>query len=88
MSGFLLGGEKPVSNEWVNFVLLDTPDLPRLETGCLPGWAGNFAEALAEHPEPPLELAVGMVLVSLGAASARSLRVEVGPGYHEPLLTD
>lgn len=30
MSGFLLGGEKPVSNEWVNFVLLDTPDLPRL----------------------------------------------------------
>lgn len=84
MSGLLLDAEKPVSNEWVNFVPLDTPDLPRLETGCLPGWAGNFAEALAEHTESPQELAVGMVLVSLAAASARRLRVEVGPGYHEP----
>lgn len=84
MSSRLLNPEKPISNEWANLVPLDTPNLPGLETGCLPGWAGDFAGALAEHTESPRELAVGMVLVSLAAASARRLKVEVGPGYHEP----
>lgn len=84
MSDPLFDPEKPVSNDWVSFVPLETPDLPTLETSYLPSWAGDFAKALAEHTESPSELAIGMVLVSLAAAAARRLRVEVGPGYYEP----
>ena len=84
MSDHLLNAEKPLSDPWPNLVALDMPDLPELSSGCLPAWAGEFAQALSQQTESPEELSIGMVLASLAAAAARRLRVEVSPGYQEP----
>ncbi len=74
------GGPQP----WPPLVSLDAPDLPRLRADCLPGWAGQFAAALAADTETPEELAVGLVLAACSTATARRLRVMVKPGYFEP----
>lgn len=69
---------------WPPLVSLDTPDLPRLGADCLPGWAGDFAAALASSTETPEELAVGLVLATCSVATSRRLRVRVKPDYFEP----
>ncbi|MCG7969991.1 MAG: DUF3987 domain-containing protein [Candidatus Thiodiazotropha taylori] len=71
-------------DDWVELVPLDTPNLPRLDVKHLPGWAGDYARAIAADTETPPELAVGMVLVTCATAAARLLRVSVKPGYIEP----
>lgn len=80
---FLELAKHPKEN-WPTLIPLDTPDLPPLDPGLLPNWAGDFAGALAEATETPPELAAGMVLVTCATAAARRLRVEVKPGYSEP----
>lgn len=62
---------------------LDGPDLPKLDSPKLPGWAGRFAKSLAESTQTPLELAVGMVLAACATATARRLRIESNPGHYE-----
>ncbi len=69
---------------WPKLVPLDTPDLPSLDLKHLPGWAGDYAQALATATETPPELAAGMILVTCATASARRLQVRVKPGYFEP----
>ena len=65
-------------------IALDDPELPRLDASLLPGWAGEFARAVSEATETPLELAVGMVLAACATATARRFRVHVHDGYSEP----
>jgi len=71
VSDHLLNAEKPLSDPWPNLVALDMPDLPELSSGCLPAWAGEFAQALSQQTESPEELSIGLVLASLAAAAAR-----------------
>lgn len=84
--GSLVHAEKKsaMAEEWPALVPLDAPTLPSIDITNLPGWAGDYAAAVAEATETPPELAVGMVLVPCAAAAARRFRVMVKPGYSEP----
>lgn len=77
-------GPDSAAEEWPTLIPLESSELPRLDDHSLPAWAGDFARALADHTETPLELAAGMVLASCSVATARRLRVMVKPGYFEP----
>lgn len=70
---------------WPALVPLDAPNLPRLDRDALPGWAGDFAAALSDATETPVELAASMVLATCSAAAARRFRIMVKPGYFESL---
>lgn len=76
-------GIEPVE-EWPDLVPLDTPTLPRIDLGHLPGWAGEYARALSESTETPPELAAGMILATCATAAARRLEVRVKPDHCEP----
>ncbi|MCG8049506.1 MAG: YfjI family protein [Candidatus Thiodiazotropha endolucinida] len=84
MNTGLLKSAMPPLEEWPELVPLDAPNLPRLDLIHLPGWAGNYARAIAADTETPPELATGMVLAACATAAARRLRVMVKPGYFEP----
>lgn len=84
MTADLLKSAAPPPEDWPELVPLDVPNLPRLDLGHLPGWAGDYARAIAADTETPPELAAGMVLVACSTAAARRLRVMVKPGYFEP----
>ncbi len=84
MTADLLKSAAPPPEDWPELVPLDAPNLPRLDLAHLPGWAGDYARAIAADTETPPELAAGMVLVACATAAARRLRVMVKPGYFEP----
>lgn len=84
MTADLLKSATPPPEDWPELVPLDTPNLPRLDLQHLPGWAGDYARAIAADTETPPELAAGMVLVACATAAARRLRVMVKPDYFEP----
>ena len=84
MTANLLKSAAPPAEDWPELVPLDAPNLPRLDLAHLPGWAGDFARAVAADTETPPELAVGMVLIACATAAARRLRVMVKPDYFEP----
>ena len=69
--------------DWPELVLIDVPMLPTLKPEYLPGWAGDFAHALAKDTETPPELAIGMVLATCATAAARRLRIMVKPNHFE-----
>ena len=84
MNTKLLNAAPPPLEDWPVLVPLDAPNLPRLNLEHIPGWAGDYAKALAKATETPPELAAGMVLVACATAAARTLRVMVKPEYFEP----
>ena len=84
MTADLLKSAVPPPEDWPELVPLDAPNLPRLDLLHLPGWAGDYARAIAADTETPPELAAGMVLIACATAAARRLRVMVKPGYFEP----
>jgi hypothetical protein len=84
MTADLLKSAAPPPEDWSELVPLDAPNLPRLDLAHLPGWAGDYARAIAADTETPPELASGMVMVACSTAAARRLRVMVKPGYFEP----
>jgi len=84
MSADLLKTAAVPEEDWPALVPLDAPNLLRLDLSHLPGWAGDYASAIAADTETPSELAAGMVLVACATAAARRLRVMVKPGYFEP----
>lgn len=84
MTANLLKSAARPPEDWPELVPLDAPNLPRLDLAHLPGWAGDYARAIAADTETPPELAAGMVMVACATAAARRLRVMVKPGYFEP----
>ncbi|WP_289083453.1 YfjI family protein [uncultured Spongiibacter sp.] len=84
MTAKLLKSAAPPAEDWPELVPLDMPSLPRLNLEHLPGWVGDYAQAISADTETPPELAAGMVLVTCATAAARRLRVMVKPGYVEP----
>ena len=84
MTADLLKAAAPPPEDWPDLVPLDAPNLAPLNLVHLPGWAGDYARAIAADTETPPELAAGMVLVACATAAARRLRVTVKTGYVEP----
>lgn len=76
---------RPGTDPWPELIPLDCPKLPSLDLSCLPGWAGEYATALARATETPPELAASMVLAVCATACARRMQIQVKPGYYEPL---
>lgn len=75
---------RPPEEDWPPLVPLEAPTLPRMDRTALPGWAGDYARALAAATEVPFELSAGLVLAACSTAAARRLRVRVGPDHFEP----
>jgi phage/plasmid primase-like uncharacterized protein len=71
--------------DWPELVPLDNGELPRLSAATLGGWLGEFADALAQATEVPLELTGAMCLGAVSTAAARRLRLRVKEDYFEPL---
>jgi len=65
--------------------LIDTGALPEFPLEALPAWCAAFAAALAEATQTPADLAGMIVLASLAACAGGRVRVEVKPGWEEPL---
>lgn len=84
MTADLLKSAAPPPEDWPELVPLDAPNLPRLDLVHLPGWAWDYARAIAADTETPPELAAGMVVVACATAATRRLRVMVKQGYFEP----
>jgi putative DNA primase/helicase len=59
--------------------------VPSIEASLLPSWAGEYAGQLASSIQVPDELAISAVLGVVSTAVARKFRIEVKPGYEEPL---
>lgn len=84
MTAELLKSAAPPQEDWPELVPLDAPNLPRLDLAHLPGWAGDYARAIAADTETPPELPAGMILGTCATAAARRLQVFIKPGYVEP----
>ena len=72
------------SIDWPPLQPFEKPELPRLDPGLIPSWAGEFTASLAASTETPPELAAAMVLAACSTACARRFMVQVKPGYSEP----
>ncbi len=70
---------------WPKPIPFDNAEVPPIPASVLPGWAGEFASALAESVQVPEELTVANVLGAVSTAAARRFEVEVKPGYREPV---
>ena len=80
----LINAKPPELDDWPDLIPLSAPSLPGLAPDLLPGWAGEYAHALAAETETSPELAVAMILATCSTAAARSLRVELNEGHSEP----
>jgi replicative DNA helicase len=65
--------------------LVDSAALPEFPLEALPGWCGAFAAALSEATQTPADLAGMIVLACLATCAGGRVRVEVKPGWEEPL---
>ncbi|MGO9056244.1 MAG: DUF3987 domain-containing protein [Candidatus Binataceae bacterium] len=79
-------GLRPASAqpEWSNPISLEMPLLPEIPQGVLPEWADQFVDAVTVATETPRELAIMMILGTLGACCQNKYEVQVDPGYVEP----
>jgi len=70
--------------EWPPLVAFDDrPDLPTFDAEWLPGWLGEYVQALSDSVETPLELAAAMTLAVVTTAVARRVWIEASPGHRE-----
>lgn len=68
-----------------DFIPFEDVNVPPIKADLLPSWAGNFAGELATAIQVPNELAICGVLGVASTAVARKFRIEIKPGYQEPL---
>jgi len=71
-------------NPWPELIPFKANNLPSLDTGDLPNWLGDYAQALSVSLETPTELAIGLMLAAASTCTARRLVVEAKLGYREP----
>lgn len=69
---------------WGPIVAFEGTELPAFPTGVLPPWLRDFAEALAEATQTPLDLAGMLALAVLATCAQRWIMVEPRPGWIEP----
>ena len=77
-------GSSEISEEIKPVPLVDLCP-PRISAELLPSWAGDFALALSEHMQVAPELALANILGVTATVLARKFRVQLTPGYSEPL---
>jgi replicative DNA helicase len=65
--------------------LVDSRSLPEFPVEMLPDWCAAYADALAEATQTPADLPGLLVLAGLAACAGGRVRVEVRPGWVEPL---
>ncbi|MDP9374533.1 MAG: YfjI family protein, partial [Chloroflexota bacterium] len=65
--------------------LVEGAILPSFPTEPLPSWLGGYVEAVAVATQTPPDLAGMLALPTLAAAVAGKARIEIKPGYQEPL---
>ncbi|MFZ5585977.1 MAG: DUF3987 domain-containing protein [Thermodesulfobacteriota bacterium] len=70
---------------WPELVPFDSFEPQPLPVGVLPGWARDFVLAAAEHLQVASCLVLANVLGAVATITARVFRMEVRPGYQEPL---
>jgi hypothetical protein len=70
---------------WPELVPFDSFEAPLLSVDVLPGWARDFVLAAAEHLQVAPCLVLANVLGAVATITARVFRMEVRPGYQEPL---
>lgn len=71
--------------EWEPPVDLDKPDLPGFTASDFPATLWAMIEGIAKATETPLELPAMGVLAVAATACQRRLKIELDPGYTEPL---
>lgn len=71
----------PRSSDW----LARSAPLPEFPNGIFPPWAEDYVTAVSTFHQTPRDLAAMTALAILATTSQRVLRVEVRPGYREPL---
>ena len=77
--------ERAEPEEWEPPVDLDTPDLPGFTAADFPPTLWAMIEGIAKATETPLELPAMGVLAVAATACQRRLKIELDPGYTEPL---
>ena len=88
-----LAGQAAALHDSASRELIWTPPLPLVDGGALPefplvalpDWCAAFADALAEATQTPPDLAGMLILACLATCAAGRVRVEVRPGWEEPL---
>lgn len=75
----------PVDTDWGKIVPLDEFQLAKLPETLFPSWAGRFVHALSEATETPIELAAMMALSTISTSVGKKFKVQMKPGYQEPL---
>lgn len=78
-------GNQNKPEPWDPVVPLDAQDVDKLDPATLPGIIGEYAGAVARETETPLELAAGMLFVIIAACVQGRIKIQVKPGYSEPL---
>lgn len=74
-----------VPQEWPQPVPFDSFAALPLPVDVLPGWAKDFTQAAAEHMQVAPDLVLANVLGAVATISNGRFKVEVRPGYQEPL---
>lgn len=79
-------GDRPAQSQQESPLLFDEIHTPDLSPDLLPGWLGEYADAVARHTQTPPAMAVLLALAAVATCAAK--RFEVAPngdGYAEPL---
>ncbi|MEN6565317.1 MAG: YfjI family protein [Veillonellales bacterium] len=76
----------PIEPEpWEEPITFSESALPEFPVGCLPNWLKNYASALAESTQTPIDLASCLSLAAVSLTVARTAEVQVYPDWREPL---
>ena len=78
-------GQDSKTEDWEDIIPLDAMDVEQVDPATLPGIIGEYAQAVAQETETPIELASGMLFVVLAACVQGRIKIIVKPGYSEPL---
>ena len=76
---------KPQDEIWDDPVIFKTPQLPIMSLEVLPDSIKEIVNAVSKATETPIELAFGLTLSVLGTACQGKFKLEVEPGYFEPV---
>jgi hypothetical protein len=70
---------------WDTITPLDGLEVDSLDPDSLPGIIREYALAVMRETETPLELSAGMIFVVIATCVQRWVKIEIKPGYTEPL---
>lgn len=72
------------SSDWEAPEPFDVLDVPAFPVASLPSWLGEWASALAEFAQVPVDMPASIGLAAASLAAARHFLIDVRPGWEEP----